>query len=91
MCSNDGSVVRDWALAGQGVTMRSEWNVAADLAAGRLKRVLASWELPAADVVRHAGHPLRAKCARDGLSGHAAPIPCAGTLEAKDRAMTPGQ
>lgn len=55
MCSNDGAVVRDWALAGQGVAIRSEWNVAADLAAGRLKRVLASWEAPAADVVAMLG------------------------------------
>jgi DNA-binding transcriptional LysR family regulator len=55
MCSNDGAVVRDWALAGQGVAIRSEWNVAADLAAGRLKRVLPSWEVPAADVVAMLG------------------------------------
>ncbi|MGM9490337.1 LysR family transcriptional regulator [Ideonella sp. YS5] len=55
MCSNDGVVVRDWALAGQGVAIRSEWNVAADLAAGRLKRVLPSWEVPAADVVAMLG------------------------------------
>lgn len=51
MSSNDGAVVRDWALAGQGIAIRSEWHVAADLAAGRLKRVLPGWELPAADVV----------------------------------------
>lgn len=51
LSSNDGAVVRDWALAGHGVTARSEWNVADDLAAGRLKRVLPDWELPAADVV----------------------------------------
>jgi DNA-binding transcriptional LysR family regulator len=55
MSSNDGTVVRDWALAGQGVAIRSEWNVAADLAAGRLKRVLPSWEVPAADVVAMLG------------------------------------
>lgn len=55
MCSNDGAVVREWAVAGQGVAIRSEWNVAADLAAGRLKRVLASWEAPAADVVAMLG------------------------------------
>jgi DNA-binding transcriptional LysR family regulator len=55
MCSNDGAVVREWALAGQGIAMRLEWNVAADLSAGRLKRVLASWELPAADVVAMLG------------------------------------
>lgn len=42
MCSNDGAVVREWAVTGRGVAIRSEWNVAANLAAGRLKRVLAS-------------------------------------------------
>jgi len=55
MCSNDGAVVREWAVAGQGVAMRSEWNVAADLAAGRLQRVLPRWEVPAADVVAMLG------------------------------------
>lgn len=55
MCSNDGAVVRDWALAGRGIAIRSEWNVAADLAAGRLKRVLPNWEVPSADVVAMLG------------------------------------
>ncbi|MFO1425734.1 MAG: LysR family transcriptional regulator [Steroidobacteraceae bacterium] len=55
MSSNDGAVVRDWALAGQGVTVRSEWNVAEDLAAGRLRRLLPDWELPRADVVAMLG------------------------------------
>lgn len=55
MCSNDGAVVREWAMAGQGVAVRSEWNVAADLAAGRLKQVLPSWETPPADVVAMLG------------------------------------
>jgi DNA-binding transcriptional LysR family regulator len=55
MCSNDGAVVREWAIAGQGVAIRSEWNVAGDLAAGRLKRVLAGWEVPPADVVAMLG------------------------------------
>jgi DNA-binding transcriptional LysR family regulator len=55
MSSNDGAVVRDWALAGLGVTVRSEWNVAEDLAAGRLQRVLPDWELPPADVVAMLG------------------------------------
>ena len=55
MCSNDGAVVREWALAGQGVAIRSEWNIGADLAAGRLRRVLPSWEVPAADVVAMLG------------------------------------
>lgn len=51
MASNDGAVVRDWALAGQGIAMRSEWNVAGDLTDGRLRRVLPDWEPPPADVV----------------------------------------
>ena len=55
MSSNDGTLIREWALAGQGIAIRSEWNVAEDLAAGRLKRVLSSWEVPAADVVAMLG------------------------------------
>ena len=55
LCSNDGAVVREWAVTGQGVAMRSEWNVASDLAARRLKRVLPAWEPPAADVVAMLG------------------------------------
>ena len=55
MCSNDGAVIREWAIAGQGVAIRSEWNIAGDLAARRLKRVLPSWEVPPADVVAMLG------------------------------------
>jgi DNA-binding transcriptional LysR family regulator len=51
LSSNDGEVIRDWALTGLGVIARSEWDVAQDLAAGRLKEVLPHWSLPAADVV----------------------------------------
>lgn len=55
MSSNDGAVVREWALGGQGITIRSEWNIASDLAGGRLRRVLPDWELPSADVVAMLG------------------------------------
>jgi DNA-binding transcriptional LysR family regulator len=55
MSSNDGAVVRDWALAGMGVAIRSEWNVAEDLAKGRLAVVLPDWEAPSADVVAMLG------------------------------------
>ncbi|MGO4851827.1 LysR family transcriptional regulator [Phaeovulum sp. W22_SRMD_FR3] len=47
---NDGEVMRRWALEGQGIVERSEWSVAADLAAGRLVTVLPDWQLPDADV-----------------------------------------
>ncbi|MBY6263663.1 LysR family transcriptional regulator [Azospirillum sp. 412522] len=51
MSTNDGTIMRGWALAGLGVIVRSEWDVAGDLAAGRLVRVLPDWTCPAADVV----------------------------------------
>jgi len=51
MSSNDGTVMREWALAGLGIIIRSEWDVARDLAAGNLQRVLPDWPMPAADVV----------------------------------------
>jgi len=49
--SNDGEVIREWAIAGLGIVERSEWSVAGDLAAGRLQRVLPGWSLPDADIV----------------------------------------
>lgn len=55
MSSNDGAVVRDWTLAGMGIAMRSEWNVAEDIAQGRLREVLPGWEVPGADVVAMLG------------------------------------
>jgi len=55
MSSNDGAVVRDWALGDLGVTVRSEWDVASDLASSRLRRVLPDWEAPGADVVAMVG------------------------------------
>ena len=55
MSSNDGAVVRDWALSGMGIAIRSEWNVADDIAQGRLCTVLPEWDAPAADVVAMLG------------------------------------
>ncbi|HET9629699.1 MAG TPA: LysR family transcriptional regulator [Novosphingobium sp.] len=51
MSSNDGEIVREWALLGSGIMVRSEWDVADDLAAGRLVEVLPGWSCPGADVV----------------------------------------
>jgi hypothetical protein len=60
LSSNDGEVTHAWALAGAGLIMRSEWDVADDLRAGRLVRVLNDWNLPSANIVallgaRHGG------------------------------------
>ena len=51
LTTNDGGVARAWALAGMGIVMRSEWEVAEDLQRGDLVPVLPGWQLPSADVV----------------------------------------
>jgi DNA-binding transcriptional LysR family regulator len=51
LSSNDGDVVRAWALAGHGIVIRSEWSVADDLRAGRLVRVLPGYTPPDANVL----------------------------------------
>ncbi|WP_231704091.1 LysR family transcriptional regulator [Cochlodiniinecator piscidefendens] len=49
--SNDGEVIRDWALRGLGIVERSEWSVQRDIKAGNLQQVLPDWDLPDADIV----------------------------------------
>lgn len=51
LSSNDGDVIRQWACAGHGIIMRSEWDVADALAQGTLIRLLPAWKLPDANVV----------------------------------------
>ncbi|RCS56532.1 LysR family transcriptional regulator [Parvibium lacunae] len=50
LASNDGEVIRSWALAGRGIMLRSEWDVATDIRSGRLRRLLPDVALPAGDV-----------------------------------------
>ncbi|MCJ2049982.1 LysR substrate-binding domain-containing protein [Methylobacterium sp. J-070] len=64
LTSNDGEVVRGWALAGLGVIVRSEWDVADDLRTRRLIRVLEGYALPPAPVVALLGSNRRARAAR---------------------------
>ena len=79
LSSNDGEVTRAWALAGAGVIMRSEWDVAEDLRAGRLVRVLNDWKLPPANIVAVLGarHGRSARIARflEHLHSIFAPVP----------------
>lgn len=51
LSSNDGSVITSWAVEGLGIVERSEWDVNALLASGRLVRVLPEWNLPTAPVM----------------------------------------
>lgn len=49
--SNDGEVIRGWALDGLGIVERSEWSITKDLTEGRLVPVLPDWSLADADVI----------------------------------------
>jgi DNA-binding transcriptional LysR family regulator len=51
LVSNDGEVVRNWAQAGLGVALRSQWDVQAAIAQGKLVRLLADWTFGSADIV----------------------------------------
>lgn len=42
--ADDASLVSAWTLAGHGITLRSDIDLRADVAAGRLVRLLADWE-----------------------------------------------
>lgn len=50
LSSNDGDIVQGWALDGQGIVIRSEWDVIKHLESGRLRRVLPAFTLPSADL-----------------------------------------
>ncbi|PZW37841.1 DNA-binding transcriptional LysR family regulator [Humitalea rosea] len=43
--ANNGDVLREAALAGMGIALLPIWCIAADLAAGRLRRLLPQWEV----------------------------------------------
>lgn len=54
---NDGAVLRDWAVGGEGLAWRSLWEVGDDLKAGRLRTVLDAFRAP--DNAIHAIFPQR--------------------------------
>jgi DNA-binding transcriptional LysR family regulator len=61
LATNDGEVAVAWALAGHGILMRAEWDIAQHLASGRLVQVLPQWETPDADI--YAVYPQRHRLA----------------------------
>jgi len=48
---NEGRVVKDWAISGMGIILRSEWDVAREINNGKLQRLLPNYELANADIV----------------------------------------
>ncbi|WP_437669942.1 LysR family transcriptional regulator [Sorangium sp. So ce131] len=57
LAAGSGDLVRDWAVAGHGLAFKSIWDVAADIAAGRLVPLLTDLPAPASAV--HAIYPSR--------------------------------
>ena len=51
LTSNDGEVVRNWAVAGLGIVLRSQWDAAPFVKHGDLKRILAPWDFDGADIL----------------------------------------
>jgi LysR family transcriptional regulator, transcriptional activator for dmlA len=57
LSTNDGEIAVNWALAGHGIVLRAEWDVARYLRSGRLRQVLENWQSPPADI--YAVYPAR--------------------------------
>lgn len=57
LSTNDGEIAVAWALAGHGVLMRAEWDIAKYLRSGRLQQVLEHYQTPPADI--YAVYPAR--------------------------------
>ncbi len=70
--ADNGDVVHDWALAGMGIMLKSELDVADDIAAARLERVLPGWHggpSPVMALYPSARHlPLKTRVLLDGMT-----------------------
>lgn len=79
LVSNDGEVVRQWAVQGKGIMVRSEWDVADALKSGKLVQLLPEWQLSSADVValvpQRKGMSARVKAFIDLVNQHFSPAP----------------
>lgn len=47
LSANNGEIVRQWAIDGHGIILRSHWDIAGDLASGQLVAVLPDYSQPA--------------------------------------------
>ena len=57
LSTSDGEIAVNWAVAGHGILMRAEWDIAKYLRSGRLVQVLETYKTPPADI--HAVYPQR--------------------------------
>jgi DNA-binding transcriptional LysR family regulator len=79
LSSNDGDVIKQWALAGRGIMLRSEWDTAQEIANGKLVCVLPEWKLAEANVYalvpQRKGLSTRARAFIEFLSARFQPQP----------------
>lgn len=64
LASNEGRVIKDWAMAGLGIIMRSEWDVQPQINSGELVRLLPTYSLPNANIVALLSSPEKERSAR---------------------------
>lgn len=64
LASNEGRVIKDWAISGLGIIMRSEWDVQPQINNGDLIRLLPNYSLPNADIVALLSSPSEERSAR---------------------------
>lgn len=64
LASNEGRVIKDWATAGLGIIMRSEWDVQPQINNGELIRLLPNYLLPDANIVALLGSQEKERSAR---------------------------
>jgi len=50
LSSGDGAVLHEWVLSGEGISLEATWDVADDLAAGRVVEVMSDYRWPPADL-----------------------------------------
>lgn len=87
LVSDNGQQVHDWMLAGHGLARRSIWDVADDLASGRLVEVLRDWsdeDAPISVIYASRRHlPRRTRLFIDALAAHFAQAAPGGTAPAR--------
>lgn len=64
LASNEGRVIKEWAMTGLGIIMRSEWDVQPQLDSGELVRLLPTYALPNANIVALLSSPEKERSAR---------------------------
>lgn len=80
LACNEGRVIKEWAMAGLGIIMRSEWDIQPQLNGGQLIRLLPDYSLPSANIVALLSSQEKERSARVAgfislLKQHLTPVP----------------